>query len=394
MRRPLVPFGAFLIGFSALSLFGAAISWQFTVRTGASLWTLQPDSSANLPYVIAMNFVYWLTWAPLGPLALALAARWRIDAHTWRWTVPLHIAAAFAVACIHIVVVGTGRTLMQRSVGMDVSWSERVVEMFFRTIDTEMMVYLALVVLHHAVEYYGAVRERDVRAAQLETKLVEAQLQALQRQLHPHFLFNTLHAISALVHSDPDKAEDMIERLSDLLRITLDKVGVQEVTLREELEYVRAYLDIEQVHFGERLEIEYRIDPATLDAHVPNMILQPLAENAIRHGLEPRARKGRLTIESQLAGDRLTLRVIDTGRGMTSHSITQANQGVGLGNTRARLQHLYRDDASIAFAPSPGGGVIVNINLPFRELGQKAPAPAPARSTKHLAPGTWHSAPE
>ena len=164
---------------------------------------------------------------------------------------------------------------------------------------SELPVYWALVGLQHAVDYYRESRAREVRAAQLETRLVEAQLQALQQQLHPHFLFNTLHAISALVHRDPDKADAMIERLSDLLRITLDKVGVQEVTLAEELEYLRAYLDIEQVHFGDRLRDRVsRSMPHALDALVPNLILQPLAENAIRHGLEPRAGNGRLTIEA------------------------------------------------------------------------------------------------
>ena len=132
-----------------------------------------------------------------------------------------------------------------------------------------------------------------MRSARLETRLMESQLQALQQQLHPHFLFNTLHAISTLVHRDPDKADLMIERLSDLLRITLRKVGVQEVELAEELEYLRAYLDIEQVHFGNRLRIEYRIDAAAMDVLVPTLILQPLVENAIRHGLEPMVRRAR-----------------------------------------------------------------------------------------------------
>ena len=144
---------------------------------------------------------------------------------------------------------------------------------------------------------------------------MESQLQALQQQLHPHFLFNTLHAISTLVHRDPDKADLMIERLSDLLRITLRKVGVQEVELAEELEYLRAYLDIEQVHFGNRLRIEYRIDAAAMDVLVPTLILQPLVENAIRHGLEPMVRPGTLTIEAQADGDTLWLRVRDDGAG-------------------------------------------------------------------------------
>jgi len=240
--RPRIRFAAFLVAFTALSLFSAAMSWLFTVRTGASMWTLQPDASATAWYVVAMNLVYWGTWAPLAPVVLLLGSWWRIDAAHWRRSLPVHFAAGFGVACVHVVGVATGRTLLQRVVGMQVSWEERVWEMFFRTIDWELTLYGALVALQHAVDYYGELRARDLRAAQLETRLVEAQLQALQRQLHPHFLFNTLHAISALVHRDPDKADAMIERLSDLLRVTLDKVGIQEVTLGEEIEYLQADL--------------------------------------------------------------------------------------------------------------------------------------------------------
>ena len=180
--------------------------------------------------------------------------------------------------------------------------STTIVDAFFRTLDQVLPVYWAIIGLQHAVDYYRQARAREVRSARLETRLMESQLQALQQQLHPHFLFNTLHAISTLVHRDPEKADLMIERLSDLLRITLRKVGVQEVELAEELEYLRAYLDIEQVHFGNRLRIEYRIDAAAMDVLVPTLILQPLVENAIRHGLEPMVRPG--TLDDRSAGRR------------------------------------------------------------------------------------------
>ncbi|MGE5865501.1 MAG: sensor histidine kinase [Rhizobacter sp.] len=155
---------------------------------------------------------------------------------------------------------------------------------------------------------------------------MQSQLQALQQQLHPHFLFNTLHAISTLVHHDPEKADAMIERLSDLLRVTLRKVGVQEVELAQELAYVRAYLDIEQIHFGDRLRIEYRIDAAALDVLVPTLLLQPLVENAVRHGLEPLIRPGTLTIEARADGDTLWLRVRDDGTGCRSPGASRSGR--------------------------------------------------------------------
>lgn len=404
----------FLAVFLALSLFSASMSWLFTVRTGASMWTLQPDASATAWYVVAMNLVYWGSWAPLAPLVLLVAARWRLDVLRWRQSVPVHVIASFGVACLHIVVVATGRTVLQRAVGMQVSWEDRAWEMFFRTIDWELTLYWALVALQHAVNYYDEIRARDLREAQLETRLVEAQLQALQGQLHPHFLFNTLHAISALIYREPEKADTMIERLSDLLRVTLDKVGIQRVTLEEELAYLQAYLDIEQVHFGDRLEIVYRIDAHTLDVLVPNLILQPLAENAIRHGLEPRAVKGRLTIEASRDGDRLVLRVADNGRGLRVRSadcgvrsaddgvrsadcgVRRADDGarsertapgVGLSNARSRLERLYGDEAALDIASSADGGVVATITIPFSTASETS-APlshaAVRRRTPHI----------
>ncbi len=179
------------------------------------------------------------------------------------------------------------RVVLQRWWGLTPVWWDSVYEAFFRTIDFHVPIYWALLGLQHAVDYHREVRVRDVAAAQLETRLVEAQLQALHRQVHPHFLFNTLHAISALVHRDPDRADAMIERLSDMLRVTLSTVGVQEVTVRQELDFLRAYLDIEQVNFGSRLRVTLDVEGEVLDALVPNLVLQPLAENALRHGLAP-----------------------------------------------------------------------------------------------------------
>jgi two-component system, LytTR family, sensor kinase len=203
-----------------------------------------------------------------------------------------------------------------------------------------------------------------VRSARLETRLMASQLQALQHQLHPHFLFNTLHAISTLVHRDPERADLMIERLSDLLRITLKKVGVQEVELAEELEYLCAYLDIEQVHFGNRLRIEYRIDAAALDVLVPTLILQPIVENAIRHGLEPMTRPGTLTVEAQADGDTMWLRVRDDGAGLPKS--WKRREGVGLTNTRSRIDRLYGEQAALTVRENPGGGVLVDIYIPLR----------------------------
>ena len=362
-----VPWRVMLAVGAAYSIFAAAVSFWFTRGTGLSLWSLQPDASADPVYIVAMNLVLWTSWAAFAPLIFVLARRFRFDRQRWRRAFLFHLPASLIVTSAHIALSASARYALQSAWGVETAWAVNVQEAFFRTLDYELPVYWALVGLQHALDYYREVRAREVAAAHLETRLVEAQLQALQQQLHPHFLFNTLHAISALVHRDPDRADEMIERLSALLRVTLDKVGEQEVTLAEELDYLRAYLDIEQVHFGDRLEVIYAIDADTLDALIPNLLLQPLAENAIRHGLEPKVEGGQLRIAASRDGDRLRLQVIDNGCGMPAAAMAAANHGVGLTNTQSRLARLYGDRAQLSLAHAATGGLAVTIHLPFAE---------------------------
>jgi signal transduction histidine kinase len=349
---------------AAYSLFAALVSVWFTGATGRSLWSLQADRTATFPYILLMNLVLWSSWALFAPIAFELGRRFPFDRDRWRRALMVHVPAALLLTSAHLVLVGTGRYALHQLFGVSTSWWPTVSDAFFRTLDFELPVYWALIGLQHATGYYRQARAREVRAARLETRLIEAQLQALQQQLQPHFLFNTLHAISTLVHRDPNKADEMIERLSDLLRVTLSRVGVQEVTLAEELEHLRAYLDIEQVHFGDRLKIEYRVDVAALEALVPTLLLQPLAENAIRHGLEPCVGPGVLTIEARREQTVLRLRVRDTGRGLPQTLVRP--DGVGLSNTRARLERLYGGQASIDLRENAGGGVLVDLALPLR----------------------------
>jgi len=183
-------------------------------------------------------------------------------------------------------------------------------------------------------------------------------------QLNPHFLFNSLHSISALMHQNVEAADRMIARLSELLRAALAGSDTQEVTLREELDFVRRFLEIEQIRFGERLSVKMEIAPNTLDALVPNLILQPLVENAIRHGIEPRARPGRIELKSERANGVLALAVSDNGDGLVSGE--QPVEGVGLSNTRARLRTLYGDEHSLKLCPRQGGGMLVRLTIPVR----------------------------
>lgn len=374
-RQPAWP--AILAVSAAYSLFAALVSVWFTGVTGRSLWSLQADGTASFAYILAMNLAVWSSWAVFAPLVFALGRRFRFDRTHWRRALLIHAPIALVVTSLHLVVVGTARFALQRVFGVAADWVPTVSDAFFRTLDFELPVYWALLGLQHATDYYRQSLAREVRAARLEARLMEAQLQTLQQQLHPHFLFNTLHAISALVHRDPEKADRMIERLSDLLRITLKKVGVQEIRLAEELDYLRAYLDIEQVHFGERLAIVYRIDADALEGLVPTLVLQPLAENAIRHGLAPRAGPGVLTVEVARQHQTLLIRVADSGEGLASRPV---REGVGLSNSRARLERLFGKHASLVLRDNPGGGAVVEISLPFRSVDGPPAALAPAPS--------------
>lgn len=224
-----------------------------------------------------------------------------------------------------------------------------------------------IVVVDYAADYYRRYQSGLVRAANLQAQLAQAQLQALKMQLDPHFLFNSLHAISALVHDDPDGAEIMIARLSDLLRLSLDNSRIQEVSLSQELKYLDLYLEIERTRFADRLSVLFDIDPETTGALVPNFILQPLVENAIRHGIEHRVSGGRVSITSLLRDGSLVVKISDNGPGLPENESGLAGRaGVGLATTRARLERLYGNAQSLVLQNCRAGGVEARVLLPFR----------------------------
>jgi sensor histidine kinase YesM len=279
--------------------------------------------------------------------------------------VAAHIPAVIVFTALHAVLTVSLRTLILTAFGREASWWPAFQELFFLNFDWEMMTYWAVVGVSHALDFHRESQAQALTAAQLQTRLAEASLQSLQRQLHPHFLFNTLHTISALIPRDPDAADAMLGQLSDLLRLTLDRIGTQELPLKEELDFVQKYIEIERTRFGDRLQVELEIEPETLDAAVPNMLLQPLVENAIRHGIARKVGGGRVEITARRDGDALCLMVRDTGPGLAEATLTGLSTGVGLANTRSRLQHLFGARHSLDFYEPPGGGLAVKIVIPF-----------------------------
>jgi two-component system, LytTR family, sensor kinase len=231
-----------------------------------------------------------------------------------------------------------------------------------------LLFYALLLGIAHAVLYHGRYRERERAAERLAAGLTEARLQALKMQLQPHFLFNTLNAISALIPAEARPARRMVARLGDLLRIALEHEETQEVTLREELAFLQPYLEIEQARLEDRLTVVMEIAPETLDARVPHLVLQPLVENAIRHGIAPRIEPGRVEISATGGADDrfLHLEVRDDGPGVERDNQARTRKGVGLANIQSRLEQLYDGEHRFELENHPEGGVVVRISLPFR----------------------------
>ena len=229
------------------------------------------------------------------------------------------------------------------------------------------IIYFLIVGVYYSIDYYKQYRTHKLRTAQLEGQLAQAHLNALKMQLQPHFLFNTLHAISALMEKDIKAARRMLARLSDLLRQTLDNIGVHEVTLKKEIEFLKSYLEIEQARFSDRLKIHFDIEDSTLDALVPNLILQPLVENAIKHGILPLTKGGDVYITSQKIGAQLKIIIRDNGVGVPSEKKKLFKEGLGLTNTRKRLQELYGDAHSFILNNGEEKGIVVTLVLPFKK---------------------------
>jgi LytS/YehU family sensor histidine kinase len=233
-------------------------------------------------------------------------------------------------------------------------------------VDDTTGTYVPIVLVGHALSYYRQFRDRELHSAKLEMQLTRSHLQALKSHLQPHFLFNTMHSISALMLTDVAAADKMMSRVSDLLRMSLESRGIQITSLNRELEFVAGYLEIEKVRFGERLSIVLDIAAETLDAQVPSLLLQPLVENAIRHGISRLSSGGSVWIAASRDGRDLYLRVRDNGPGLGSGVGTPPGTGLGLRTTRERLQTLYGSQQSFEIHDAPSGGVEVCVRIPFR----------------------------
>jgi len=302
-------------------------------------------------------------WALVTPLILWLARRFRIDRDKWLRKVVLHFV--FSVALVSSLIALHFLLYMLLAGRASSITPLRLFGYVYPNLDRWILLYWFIFLMSHAFNYYNSYRKGELKASQLRTQLVQSQLEALKMQVQPHFLFNTLHSISSLLSKDTEGARKMITRLGDFLRLTLENSGSMEVTLQQEIEFLNGYLEIERIRFQDRLTTDIRIDPEVLDVRVPNLILQPIVENAMRHAVG-NSRSGHVEISAAPRNGALHIEVKDNGPGLQVDRAFEARRGkgVGLANTQARLVGLYGTAAKFEMVNRPSGGLTVTIEIP------------------------------
>ena len=327
--------------------------------------TMPPDQVNFIDGAIP-QFGRALMWALMAPLILMLRERLPLRRGHWAGGIGFHFGMSFVVMAVFYL----GRMLgywilfwgdMEFDYGF---WTAAQRGFYGRNI-IDMAYYWGVLAFGYGLEIYQRYKNEELKAAQLETRLIETELKALREQLRPHFLFNTLNTISVLVREQRnDDAVTLIARLSSLLRMSLDNTRVQEVTLRQEMDFLERYVEIQKARFSDRLQVDFAIEPAAMEARIPNLLLQPLVENAILHGVAPKSGPGRVEVRGRVEAGQLFLEVRDDGPGLGDGS-RRAKEGVGLTNTRERLAKIYGSRSQLSLRSEAGHGVAVQIILPF-----------------------------
>jgi two-component system LytT family sensor kinase len=318
------------------------------------------------------------SWAILSPLIVFFAKRFRFEQRNWWRLLPVHFIAAVVFllihTAIHVIFVKIVDPAPVAEQGGFLAFTLRITIARWAL---DLPTYCFLLSSIYVVDFYRRFQAEQLKSSELKAALANSQLNALKMQIHPHFLFNTLNSISALIYKDQKAADKMVARLGDFLRMTLENSGDHEVSLKQEMDFVGHYLEIESVRFQNRLVVKMNIDPETLAARVPNLILQPIVENAIKHGISRRTKAGSLIISAERHGDRLQIRVEDTGPGIppsneNGKSSTKTG-GIGLANTRARLAHLYEENYRFEIKNAVPHGVVVTLEIPFETIKSLQP---------------------
>ena len=350
MHRPLTLREiAIIVTFWTLLAVLSSVNWLIDPR-GPGFRPIDPSG----PIIVA--FLESWTWAALTPVIFRLSSRLTSRLSVGR-TLLLIVAGIVIAVGVYLLLSFARQVVFAPLHHRPYRGLSEIARMRFVP---QLLFYFAILAAGFAREYFLRDQERQAHSTQLQAQLAEARLDALRMQLNPHFLFNTLNAVSALVDRDPSGVRKMIARLSELLRTTTDRRATDEVPLRQELQLLDRYIEIMEIRFQGRLRVEREVEPSALEALVPNLILQPIVENALEHGASRAVGEGVVRIAARRDGERLSVTVRDNGPGVGAR-----REGVGLGNTRARLAQLYGEKAGVTLDTAPDGGAVAEIVLPY-----------------------------
>ncbi len=357
MHNRWIRYAAVVAGWAFLGfMLSVEVFFNFRVQLGADKVDF---FDAALP-----QFGRVVMWALMAPLILRMRDRMPLSRGRWVGGVSFHLAMSFVVMATYYL----GRTLAY-VIFSDERWADfwdMALSGFWGRNIIDMAYYWAVLAFGYSLEIYQRYKREELKAVQLESRLIETELKALREQLRPHFLFNTLNTIAVLVREEKNHdAVNLIARLSSLLRMSLDNTRVHEVTVRQEMDFLELYIGIQKARFSDRLNVGISIDADAMEARIPNLLLQPLVENAILHGIAPKSGPGRVEVMGHVSGGRLHLEVRDDGPGL-GDGRKRAKEGVGLSNTRERIAKIYGAQGQLSLRSEPGRGVSVQIVLPCR----------------------------
>jgi len=351
-----------VVRWSCLAAMWTAIGFILSAEVYFTLRVTKPDV-AFLDVAVS-QYARVILWAALAPVVLRL--RRSIPLSTGRWVagIGIHLMLSFALMAAYYLA-RIAYVIISEGEAWGDFWALARMNFFGRNL-IDMAYYWAVLACGYTLEIYRRYKNEQIKAAQLESRLIESELQALRQQMHPHFLFNTMNTIAVLVREGRnDEAVTLLAKLGALLRVSLDSGREQEVTLRQEMEFLERYIDIQKMRFADRLAVETNVSPEAMEARIPNLLLQPLVENAIVHGITPKNAAGRVRVAGEVRDGRLHLVVSDNGCGFCAGG-AGLREGIGLGNTRERVAKIYGGHGSLSVNSEPGLGTTVRIVLPFR----------------------------
>lgn len=352
------------IRYAALAVGWAFLGFVLSIEVYFNFRAQHGASRVDFFEVAIPQFGRAAMWGLMGPLILRMRQKMPLSGGHWVGGLTFHVLMSFVVMATFYL----GR-IFSHVLFSDVHeggfWDMAFAGFWGRNI-IDMAFYWAVLAFGYSLEIHQRYKREELKAAQLESRLIETELKALREQLHPHFLFNTMNTISILVRENKnEEAVTLIARLSSLLRMSLDNTGVPEVTVRQEMDFLERYIDIQKIRFSDRLEVGIAIEPAAMEARIPNLLLQPLVENAILHGIAPKSGRGRVDVLGHVKNGRLHLEVRDDGPGL-GDGIRRAKEGIGLTNTRERIAKIYGSHGQLSLCSEAGRGVSVQIVLPCR----------------------------